>query len=91
MAKKSGAWHDDGDGGAAATLVQMQQCPACGRAIQSNWKHCVFCGATLGEGCPKCGAPRLNVAGEAFCHACGAPLEPQQDAPTVPLEGHEPA
>jgi Double zinc ribbon len=89
MARKGGARHDHSDGGVAVAQGQTQQCPACGRAIERDWKHCVFCGATLGEGCPKCGAPRLNVAREAFCHACGAPLEPQQDAPTVPLEDHE--
>jgi Double zinc ribbon len=61
-------------------------CPKCGRTTRAGWKHCVYCGAQLG-GCLACGAPRQHVPGEAFCHACGAPLEPQMDAPTVPLEG----
>ncbi|HST87768.1 MAG TPA: zinc ribbon domain-containing protein [Ktedonobacterales bacterium] len=61
-------------------------CPKCGRTTRAGWKHCIYCGAQLG-GCPACGAPRQHVPGEAFCHACGTPLEPQTDAPTVPLEG----
>ena len=70
----------------AARAGGWTSCPTCGRATGAGWKHCIYCGAQLG-GCPACGAPRQHVAGEAFCHACGTPLEPQTDAPTVPLEG----
>ena len=73
------------NGGTAA-----RTCPSCGRAIGRDWRHCVFCGTTLDVGCPQCGAPRLHVAGEAFCHRCGASLRVQPESPTVPLPGTEP-
>ena len=69
--------------------VSVPACPACGRAVARHWPPGIFCGALL-DGCPRCGSPRQNVEGEAFCAHCGAPLQQQPDLPTVPLEGHEP-
>lgn len=59
-------------------------CPQCGRPLRPQWKHCVYCGATVIATCPNCGFPRQNVPGEAFCHNCGAPLQPPPDLPTMP-------
>ena len=59
-------------------------CPQCGRPLRPQWKHCVYCGATVIAICPVCGSPRQNVPGEAFCHNCGAPLQPPPDLPTMP-------
>lgn len=59
-------------------------CPQCGRPLRPQWKHCVYCGATVVAICPACGSPRQNVPGEAFCHNCGAPLQPPPDLPTMP-------
>ena len=59
-------------------------CPQCGRPLRPQWKHCVYCGATVIAVCPACGSPRQNVPGEAFCHNCGAPLQPPPDLPTMP-------
>src|SRR5260221_11967217 len=56
-------------------------CPACKRPVQLNWKHCVFCGASLAGVCPKCGAPRPEIEGARFCFECGSPLEQQSEAP----------
>lgn len=76
----------EGDGvGVNGRRATVAACPSCGRAIGHDWKHCVYCGATLDGGCPACGASRLHVAGETFCHRCGAALRPQQEPPTVPL------
>ncbi len=77
-------------GAPAGTNLHAASCPSCGRPVRSGWKHCVYCGATLREGCPRCGAPLQHVPGEAFCHECGAQLQPATDSPTVPLEGDEP-
>lgn len=72
--------------GGADVIDGTQSCPSCGRSIRGNWKHCIYCGATL-DGCPQCGAPRQNVEGETYCAECGAPLQSQVgDAPTLPLE-----
>jgi hypothetical protein len=54
---------------------QSGLCPACKRPVQLNWKHCVFCGASLARACPKCGAPRPQIEGARFCFECGSPLE----------------
>ncbi|HEX6817396.1 MAG TPA: Clp protease N-terminal domain-containing protein [Ktedonobacterales bacterium] len=59
-------------------------CPQCGRPLRPQWKHCVYCGASVIAVCPVCGSPRQNVPGEAFCHNCGAPLQPPPDLPTMP-------
>lgn len=75
----------EGNGAGVNGPRQPAACPSCGRAIGRDWKHCVYCGATLDDGCPACGAARLHVAGETFCHNCGAALRPQQEPPTVPL------
>lgn len=50
-------------------------CPACKRPVQFNWKHCVFCGASLARACPKCGASYPEVEGARFCFECGGELE----------------
>ncbi len=57
--------------------AQASLCPACKRPVQLNWKHCVFCGASLARACPKCGAPRPQIEGARFCFECGSSLEEQ--------------
>jgi hypothetical protein len=74
---------------ADVVLAGMSVCPRCGREIRQEWKHCIFCGATM-RGCSRCGAPLQHVPGEAFCHECGAPLRTPPDAPTVPLDPERP-
>lgn len=47
-------------------------CPKCGEAVQSNWKACPACAASLAAGCPSCGAdvqPNWKA-----CPACGESL-----------------
>lgn len=73
-----------GGPGASGGLRRPGMCPQCGRPLRPQWKHCVYCGATVVAICPNCGSPRQNVPGEAFCHNCGAPLQPPPDLPTMP-------
>jgi cell division protease FtsH len=49
-------------------------CLVCRRPVEENWKHCVYCGASLTRGCLNCGAPRVEVEGAHFCRACGIAL-----------------
>ena len=56
-------------------------CLSCKQPVQLNWKHCVFCGASLAKVCPKCGAPRPEIEGARFCFECGSPLEQQNESP----------
>lgn len=51
------------------------QCTACKREVQVNWKHCVFCGASLSKICPQCGVTQPEVEGAHFCFTCGSSLE----------------
>ena len=53
---------------------QAIQCPSCKREVQANWKHCVFCGASLSKVCPQCGTVQPEVEGARFCCSCGSPL-----------------
>lgn len=78
-----------GEKRAAARQSEAVNCPHCGRLARPGWKHCIYCGATL-SACPKCGAPRQNVPGEAFCAECGASFAPHSDLPTVPLDPQRP-
>lgn len=73
----------------ASRRPETVSCPHCGRIARPGWKHCIYCGTTL-SACPKCGAPRQNVPGEAFCSECGASLGPPSDVPTVPLDPQQP-
>ena len=73
-----------GGPGVSGGLRRPGMCPQCGRPLRPQWKHCVYCGATVVAVCPNCGSPRQNVPGEAFCHNCGAPLQPPPDLPTMP-------
>ena len=66
---------------AVIPAAKTSSCPSCKRPVQLNWKHCVFCGASLARVCPKCGAPRPEIEGARFCFECGSPLEQQNDAP----------
>ncbi len=50
-------------------------CPSCMRAVPSSWKHCTYCGAALAKACPKCGAPRPDIADARFCFECGQLLD----------------
>ncbi len=50
-------------------------CPSCKREVRANWKHCVYCGASLAKVCAKCKAPRPDVEGARFCFECGSELE----------------
>jgi len=36
-----------GDQGGAYPRTSTATCPACGRLVQSEWRHCPFCGETL--------------------------------------------
>jgi uncharacterized Zn finger protein (UPF0148 family) len=56
-------------------------CLSCKRPVQLNWKHCVYCGASLARVCPNCGAPRPDIEGARFCFECGSPLEQQNESP----------
>jgi len=68
---------------------EAPRCPVCGREIEGAWKHCVYCGSAVAT-CPSCGAARLNIDDEAFCHECGAPLRPPPDSPTMPPQDEDP-
>jgi hypothetical protein len=78
-----------GEKRATSQQAESVHCPHCGRLARPGWKHCIYCGATL-SACPKCGAPRQNVPGEAFCAECGTSLGPPSDLPTVPLDPQRP-
>jgi predicted RNA-binding protein with RPS1 domain len=56
-------------------VAQANLCPSCKRPVQTSWKHCVYCGASLVSFCPNCGAPRAEVEGVQFCYECGSRLE----------------
>ena len=59
----------------AIPTAKTSNCPSCKRPVQLDWKHCVFCGASLARVCLKCGAPRPEIEGARFCFECGEPLE----------------
>jgi hypothetical protein len=61
--------------------AQTSFCLSCKRPVQLNWKHCVYCGASLARVCPNCGAPRPEIEGARFCFECGSPLEQQSESP----------
>ena len=56
-------------------------CLSCKQPVQLNWKHCVFCGASLAQVCPNCGAPRPDIERARFCFECGSPLEQRSESP----------
>jgi predicted RNA-binding protein with RPS1 domain len=58
------------------TLVEgITICSSCKREVQSKWKHCVYCGASLARVCPQCGSPQPEIEGARFCFECGSELE----------------
>jgi predicted RNA-binding protein with RPS1 domain len=58
------------------TLVEgITICSSCKREVQSKWKHCVYCGASLARACPQCGSPQPEIEGARFCFECGGELE----------------
>ncbi|HLH61801.1 MAG TPA: zinc ribbon domain-containing protein [Ktedonobacteraceae bacterium] len=63
------------DAPAVKITTQTNLCPACKRPVQPQWKHCVFCGASLTKTCPKCGAPYPEIERARFCFECGSELE----------------
>jgi hypothetical protein len=72
------SWSSDATRGTTPTVIPTAKtslCPSCKRPVQLNWKHCVFCGASLARICPKCGAPYPEIEGARFCFECGEPLE----------------
>lgn len=58
-----------------APASQASHCRACKREIQPDWKHCVYCGASLILVCPTCGTPRADIVDARFCFECGDRLE----------------
>jgi len=78
------SWSSDANRDTTPTALpgtKTSFCPSCKRPVQSNWKHCVFCGASLTKVCPNCGAPRPEIEGARFCFECGSPLEQQSESP----------
>ena len=72
------SWSSDATRDTTPTVIPTAKtslCPSCKRPVQLNWKHCVFCGASLARICPKCGAPYPEIEGARFCFECGGPLE----------------
>jgi predicted amidophosphoribosyltransferase len=69
----------------------MPKCPQCGNEVNEDAVFCDQCGGKLDTAaapspssviCPACKAG--NVPGEAFCYACGAPLEAPAPAQVPP-------
>jgi Double zinc ribbon/Clp amino terminal domain, pathogenicity island component len=58
-----------------ALAATNSACPSCKREARQGWKHCVYCGAALAKTCPKCGAPRPDIADARFCFECGQLLD----------------
>lgn len=54
--------------------VYLHLCPSCRREMRPNWKHCVYCGASLATVCSRCGAPLPDIEGARFCFECGSEL-----------------
>ncbi len=59
---------------AAQSTSATNLCPSCKREIQSRWKHCVYCGASLTRVCLKCGVTQPGVEGAKYCFECGSEL-----------------
>jgi hypothetical protein len=55
--------------------IQVRFCPACKREVLADWRHCVYCGASLAKVCSQCGSPRPELEGARFCLACGHRLQ----------------
>ncbi len=55
-------------------LPMVSHCPSCEKAVQANWKHCVYCGTSLVGLCSECGAVQPHLEGVRFCYECGNPL-----------------
>jgi hypothetical protein len=56
-------------------ILRPRVCISCQREVHSEWKHCVYCGASLAPRCSACGAPRPPLEDVRFCFECGSPLE----------------
>jgi hypothetical protein len=51
---------------------QTKLCLSCKRELLAHWKHCIYCGASVLQACPTCGAPHIEVAGAGYCFECGS-------------------
>jgi len=51
---------------------QTKLCLSCKRELLAHWKHCIYCGASVLQACPTCGAPHIEVAGARYCFECGS-------------------
>jgi hypothetical protein len=52
--------------------ARTKLCLSCKREVLSNWKYCIYCGASVLKACPICGAPHVEVEGARYCFECGS-------------------
>ena len=55
----------------AQPAAQTKLCLSCTYEVLSNWKYCIYCGASLAQVCPNCGALFMQVEGARYCFECG--------------------
>jgi ATPase family associated with various cellular activities (AAA)/Clp amino terminal domain, pathogenicity island component/Double zinc ribbon len=67
-----------GNGFMVDLAIQTRLCLACKHEGMIGWRYCVYCGATLAQQCPVCGAPSIQTEGERFCFQCGNPRTSEQ-------------
>jgi len=51
--------------------AQTKQCLSCNNEALSNWKYCIYCGASLAQVCSNCGTLLVQVEGARYCFECG--------------------
>lgn len=52
--------------------LEKQFCPTCQEHIQAAWKYCIYCGGSLQNRCPICGAAQPVLPGARYCCECGS-------------------
>lgn len=55
----------------AQPAAQTKLCLSCKYEVLSTWKYCIYCGASLAQVCPNCGALFMQVEGARYCFECG--------------------
>ncbi len=55
----------------ARPAAQTKLCLSCKYEVLSNWKYCIYCGASLAQVCPNCGTLFMQVEGARYCFECG--------------------